>query len=119
MQLNEGEVICNKCDGAGAIAKKHHSDGIITVDCPKCYGTGKTDWVTNAMKEIKKPSLYHPNPVPIMTADPDDAITFYYNGKATIELKKDGFYIKGNKIADDKKIYKAFVQFLKNAGVYK
>jgi DnaJ-class molecular chaperone len=41
MILNEGEVICDKCNGAGTI---WHG-----FTCQNCYGTGKLDWVTNAM----------------------------------------------------------------------
>ena len=45
--LNEGEVICDKCDGTGDIS------GGGYVKCPKCKGKGKLDWVTNAMGYIK------------------------------------------------------------------
>jgi len=38
--LNEGEVICSKCNGS-----KNYENNI----CPYCIGKGKVDWVTNAM----------------------------------------------------------------------
>ena len=41
MILNESEVKCDQCDGTGVL-----SQGWM---CPKCYGKGKLDWVTNAM----------------------------------------------------------------------
>ena len=43
MILNEGEVICDKCNGTGG--QTHTFSGI----CYKCLGKGKLDWVTNAM----------------------------------------------------------------------
>ena len=39
--LKEGEVICSKCNGTKII-----NDGW---PCPKCFGKGKLDWITNAM----------------------------------------------------------------------
>jgi len=43
MILNDGEVICDKCNDIGYIKNL----------CPKCMGKGKLDWVTNAMGSIK------------------------------------------------------------------
>jgi len=43
--LNEGEVVCDRCDGTGTIEHNWW--------CPKCKGKGKIDWVTNAMGNIK------------------------------------------------------------------
>jgi len=42
IELKEGEVICNKCNGKGT------KDGIWL--CDKCSGEGKVDWVNNAIK---------------------------------------------------------------------
>jgi hypothetical protein len=37
-----------------------------------------------------------------------------------IRITPDGeFYVKGNKVADDVEVYRAFVEFLKAAGHYK
>jgi len=43
--LNEGELICDECEGTGYSRKVN----IICFKCPKCDGKGKLDWVTNAM----------------------------------------------------------------------
>jgi hypothetical protein len=43
--LNEGEVICDKCNGTGLWEKVHQ--------CYKCLGKGKLDWVTNVMGRRK------------------------------------------------------------------
>ena len=53
--LEEGEVICSKCEGERriSISNEYYSrcgqstDQPIT--CPKCHGIGKLDWVSNAM----------------------------------------------------------------------
>jgi len=45
MILNEGEVICDKCNRTGVLS--HTFDGL----CSKCHGKGSIDWVTNAMGE--------------------------------------------------------------------
>jgi len=42
MLLNEGEVICDKCNGTGFWEKNG-------LQCYKCLGKGKLDWVTNVM----------------------------------------------------------------------
>ena len=44
-ELEEGEVICSKCNGNKYIAGVNHGIGT----CGKCLGKGKVDWVTNAM----------------------------------------------------------------------
>lgn len=41
MILNEGEVVCDECNGKG-------NEGTLWT-CAKCDGKGKLDWVTNAM----------------------------------------------------------------------
>ena len=52
--LNEGEVICNKCEGGGSWPPKFLD---ITspswVRCPKCHGDGKLDWIYNATGKPK------------------------------------------------------------------
>jgi hypothetical protein len=48
--LNEGEMICDKCEGTG-------EGDSNWVKCKKCLGKGKVDWVENAMgaKPTKDP----------------------------------------------------------------
>jgi hypothetical protein len=45
MVLNEGEVICDKCNGTGF----WEENGLRGHQCYKCLGKGKLDWVTNVM----------------------------------------------------------------------
>lgn len=55
MILNEGEVICDKCNGTGFWGEndlKEHQ-------CYKCLGKGKLDWVTNVMGGRRKPLVAH------------------------------------------------------------
>ena len=48
MILNEGEVICDKCNGTGFWEKNG-------LQCYKCLGKGKLDWVTNVMGGRRRP----------------------------------------------------------------
>jgi len=42
-ELEEGEMICDKCQGRG-----HYETGPFTGSiCGKCQGTGKVDWIEN------------------------------------------------------------------------
>ena len=50
MNLNEGEIICPKCDGTG------NTKGNEFRFCDKCFGEGKLDWVSNVMGKIIPPS---------------------------------------------------------------
>lgn len=53
--LNEGEMICDKCEGTGEDSSQSASSVYsFTRFCKKCLGTGKVDWVENAMG--KKPN---------------------------------------------------------------
>ncbi len=53
IKVGEGEVICDKCDGAG-YRDKPQLRGIVRSDeCPKCEGQGKLDWIDNAMGKKK------------------------------------------------------------------
>jgi len=47
--LEEGEVICSKCEGEGCTPYLGYQYAQFT--CSKCNGEGKTDWITNAMGE--------------------------------------------------------------------
>lgn len=55
--LKEGEVICNKCEGGGSwpqlFMKKEQA---AYYRCPKCYGSGKLDWIENI---TGKPDIYY------------------------------------------------------------
>ncbi len=45
VDLEEGEVICPKCNGSGSEPKIH--DRIVAGKCSKCFGKGKLDWIEN------------------------------------------------------------------------
>jgi hypothetical protein len=46
--LNEGEVICNKCEGGGSWPRLFlNEDQAQYYRCPKCRGAGKLDWIYN------------------------------------------------------------------------
>ena len=55
MLLNEGEVICDKCNGTGF----WEETGLRGHQCYKCLGKGKLDWVTNVMGGRRKPLVAH------------------------------------------------------------
>ncbi len=46
--LEEGELICKKCEGSGSWPKKFATleDPWFAI-CPKCQGTGIVDWIEN------------------------------------------------------------------------
>ena len=58
MKLEEGEMICDKCNGRGIIPKIIIPKGEIctALFCRKCKGTGKLDWIENVVG--KKPCRY-------------------------------------------------------------
>ena len=47
IKLEEGEVICSRCEGRGCSPFFSIQEAQET--CPKCNGEGKLDWVSNAM----------------------------------------------------------------------
>jgi len=113
MNLQEHEVICSKCDGEAFVT----FDGSIREVCHKCGGEGKVDWVSNAMQEascLSTISQLHTT----LSSLPSNDITFHFEGEDVIKLTKDSFYVKGKKIADDKKLYDAFVNFFRGVGTY-
>lgn len=111
MELQEHEVICDKCHGEPMIDEEGH----INTPCTRCGGTGKLDWVSKAMTGAKKVAT----PVFINSMDPPSEITFFTkNQTEMLKISDDGFYVKGKKISDDQKVYSAFVDFLKQAGTY-
>lgn len=111
MELQEHEVICDKCHGDPMIDEEGH----ISILCERCGGTGKLDWVDKAMAGAKKVAT----PMFLNSMDPPSDITFYAKDQEEmLKITKDGFYVKGKKISDDKKVYSAFVKFLQEAGTY-
>jgi len=131
MSLNPGEHQCPKCSGKGKYSEAHsHSHGYssqphhsnagvsesyaVETVCTRCHGSGKLDWITNAMGEGKSPFLHHAVN-PLLSANNND-ITFYSNGKTMLEVKSDGFYVQGRKIKDDQKVYDRFNKFLRGNG---
>jgi len=51
MHLEEGEMICDKCEGTGIMIRVRKPVGEISTGtiCRKCHGTGKVDWIENIM----------------------------------------------------------------------
>lgn len=49
--LNDGELICDQCNGSGVGEIDKNSNYIITPFCQKCRGKGKVDWISNATGE--------------------------------------------------------------------
>lgn len=54
MDLKEGEVICNRCNGSGAIKNSKENRSFMDYTCPNCDGEGKTDWITNTIERPQK-----------------------------------------------------------------
>jgi DnaJ-class molecular chaperone len=52
IHLNEGEMICDKCEGVGGIPPKIQLVQLQTM-CPKCKGSGKVDWIENIVGKVK------------------------------------------------------------------
>jgi len=89
MDLEEGEVICSKCKGKGLIL--HNDIKKMDYNCGKCNGTGKTDWITNAMSR----DFSYIEPGAMM--NPCAEVELYYEGIRTIKTTTDGFKIWGQK----------------------
>ena len=140
INLNDGEFKCGKCKGNGKYlvssvselsAHQHnhsinHNHGTssyaVETVCSKCNGIGKVDWITNAMGEGKNLNNLHTHSFPSHThgnfslASQQNDISFYSGGKEMLKIADDGFYADGNKITDDKDVYKRFHKFLKSSG---
>ena len=49
IKLLDGEKFCPKCDGRGRVRKSKRSDVLsIMLQCDKCLGDGKIDWIEEA-----------------------------------------------------------------------
>lgn len=55
IHLEEGEMICDKCEGEGVLIFSKIDISYADVTCDKCAGTGKVDWVENV---VGKKSVY-------------------------------------------------------------
>ncbi len=134
MELKPGEIKCNKCNGSGKYCTSHvhslpehnhsnpHNHNLSSYAaesiCAKCNGAGKVDWITNAMGEqpnrfITSGSHNHGN---LAGLNPSENVTFHISGSTVLEINKDGFYVEGRKITDDKEVYDRFNKFLVGAG---
>ncbi len=60
MKLEDGEVICSRCEGRGNI-KNEGNSYLHYTSCPKCHGEKKLDWISNAMGELPTPKYSHGN----------------------------------------------------------
>jgi len=50
MELKEGEVYCDECNGSGNRAKWDQiPDYKCYLPCNKCHGKGKLDWIENVV----------------------------------------------------------------------
>jgi len=54
IELEEGEVICARCEGAGCLPSTIDAIDILQETCLKCNGKGKLDWISNAMGTRKR-----------------------------------------------------------------
>lgn len=58
LKLEEGELICDKCEGKGGHSNGDPADDLCDagwVRCQKCQGGGKVDWIENIVG--KKPEM--------------------------------------------------------------
>jgi len=44
MKLEQGEIICDECNGSGGYRQKPINSFLV---CKKCLGSGKLNWVEN------------------------------------------------------------------------
>ena len=54
INLKPGEVICNECNGTGLKTNQ------VYHPCPKCYGTGKLDWIENIVGRNMDYEIWYP-----------------------------------------------------------
>jgi len=147
MELEEGEHVCSKCKGKGSFFASHshsapnHNHGYssppqhmwngesssyaIEEICQRCNGTGKLDWISNAMGDApNKSNVFsmsgHTHSLATMPRA-NSNVSFYHSGTKMLEIKEDGIYIQDQKVEDGagkdkKKIYERFNKFLNRAG---
>ena len=54
IQLEEGEVICDRCQGTCHEPNSNDNDELCTEICGKCFGHGKLDWIENIIGKVRK-----------------------------------------------------------------
>jgi len=57
VHLEEGELICDKCEGEGVIIYSNIDESYADLTCDKCAGTGKVDWVENIVGKKLIPAM--------------------------------------------------------------
>lgn len=86
IELEDGEMICNKCHGYGVIHGSKFDE--ISINCPKCEGGGIVDWVQNVM--WSEPNFEPFDLDELFAADPNGMADLYYAGNKILETTKDG-----------------------------
>ena len=54
VQLKEGEVICDRCQGTCHEPNSNDNDELCTEICGRCLGHGKLDWIENIVGKIRE-----------------------------------------------------------------
>jgi len=59
VEINEGEVVCNKCKGSGELVPDLYTP--YPRECDKCFGCGKLDWIEVVIgkQKLTDPSHVH------------------------------------------------------------
>ena len=85
MNLKEGEIICDKCKGAGSTKVKRdpRRSGPYhpTMICIKCLGEGKIDWIENIIG-VKARYFNFQHPLPKIDIDCLKGFTFQITPKS-------------------------------------
>jgi DnaJ-class molecular chaperone len=58
--LREGENFCPKCNGKGRVLKDNRKNTTFTrstLECNKCLGSGKLDWIEEIVGKRKRPEV--------------------------------------------------------------
>lgn len=73
MDLEEGEMVCDRCNGTGNFPVS--DDGQNCAICSKCWGEGKVDWIENIMgRKIPMSSSSSQSNGPSMSSMSSDAV---------------------------------------------
>jgi len=84
-KLEDGEMICSKCNGEGEVLPQNSHFGVEF--CDKCHGDGIVDWVDNIMGK----------PIPVIEFDIEEI-----NFQTTPDMT-DHSYRVGNKLFETTK----------------
>jgi hypothetical protein len=60
LTLLENEYLCEPCNGWGRVMNEDGEIRTIYVQCPRCLGEGKLDWVENVVGKLKKWRMVEP-----------------------------------------------------------